>query len=261
MTRERLRSHLDGTFAFIGGVLAIAFFARFAYPLQAPDSESYRLLLAAYEYLRDMSLLIATGGVAYLTNVYQKRASFIDALREEWRDILKAKSALLAYTQLEQPVMDDYIVAFHHLSETIDNMRTVYRNVGETREKLGIYPFEPLHDMRRAFQTLSPKKAEMTGDEQRKLVRDAILQSFYALRDRFLDELDLEEPTRPVMAVGARRMRQAGSAWRAERWRDRQQTQLMARREAEPPIDAFLRGLREKEDSTPKPWREMKGAG
>ena len=31
------------------------------------------MLKDVYEYLRDMSLLIATGGVAYITNVYQKR--------------------------------------------------------------------------------------------------------------------------------------------------------------------------------------------
>ena len=47
-----------------------------------------------------MSLLIATGGVAYVANVYQKRHSFIEALKEEWRDIIAAKSALFSYTQI-----------------------------------------------------------------------------------------------------------------------------------------------------------------
>ena len=56
-----------------------------------------------------MSLLIATGGVAYVANVYQKRASFIDALKEEWRDIIAAKSALFSYTQLERPTLDQYL--------------------------------------------------------------------------------------------------------------------------------------------------------
>ena len=85
-----------------------------------------------YEYLRDMSLLIATGGVAYITNMFQKRSSFVEALKEEWRDIIATKSALFAYTQLERPTLEQYIDTFCKLSETIDNMRSVYRNVGET---------------------------------------------------------------------------------------------------------------------------------
>ena len=106
-----------------------------------------------------MSLLIATGGVAYVANVYQKRHSFIEALKEEWRDIIAAKSALFAYTQLERPTLEQYLAAFCKLSETIDNMRSVYQNVGETSDLVGLYPYAPLHDMRRALQTLDPRKA------------------------------------------------------------------------------------------------------
>jgi len=40
-----------------------------------------RFLKDAYEYLRDMSLLIATGGVAYITNMFQKRSSFVEGSR------------------------------------------------------------------------------------------------------------------------------------------------------------------------------------
>ena len=127
-----------------------------------------------YEYLRDMSLLIATGGVAYITNVFQKRHGFVEALKEEWRDIIATKSALFAYTQIEQPTTEQYIATFCKLSETIDNMRSVYQNVGETGDLIGLYPFAPLHDMRRALQTLDPRKSinAEPDAEQRNLVRD-----------------------------------------------------------------------------------------
>ena len=72
-----------------------------------------------------MSLLIATGGVAYITNIYQKRSSFVDALKQEWRDIIAAKSALFTYTQLERPTLEHYLETFCTLSETIDNMTTI----------------------------------------------------------------------------------------------------------------------------------------
>ena len=171
----------------------------------------------AYEYLRDMSLLIATGGVAYITNMFQKRSSFVEALKEEWRDIIATKSSLFAYTQLERPTLDQYLATFCRVSETIDNMRSVYRNVGETDGLVGLYPFAPLHDMRRALQTLDPRKSPNPDVETRNLVRDAILQSFYALRETFLEELDQEAPDHPLLISGGRRMKVSGSTDRARR--------------------------------------------
>jgi hypothetical protein len=40
--------------------------------------------------------------------------------------------------------------------------------------------------MRRALQTLDPRKNPAPDAEARALVRDAMLQSFYALRETFL---------------------------------------------------------------------------
>ena len=71
-----------------------------------------KLATDIYEYLRDMSLLFVTVVAAYLASVFQKRHSFIEALKEEWRDIIAAKSALFAYTQIEKPTQRDYVAAF-----------------------------------------------------------------------------------------------------------------------------------------------------
>lgn len=159
MTRSTLKATMRRVYALLGLVLAISLFAKFVdhiAPLRGSGLEA--MLKDAYEFLRDMSLLIATGGVAYITNVYQKRSSFLAALKEEWRDIIAAKSALFSYTQLEKPSSEIYLVTFCKLSETIDNMRSVYQNVGETGDLVGLYPYAPLHDMRRALQTLDPRK-------------------------------------------------------------------------------------------------------
>ena len=200
MTRSTLTRTLRRVYATIFIVLAVSLFAKFVDHIPVLNTSGLGAALKdVYEYLRDMSLLIATGGVAYVANVYQKRASFIEALKEEWRDIIVAKSALFSYTQLEQPTLDQYLTAFCKLSETIDNMRSVYQNVGETSDLIGIYPYVPLHDMRRALQTLDPRKAPNPGADARNLARDAILQSFYALRETFLEELDLEAPDHPLL--------------------------------------------------------------
>src|SRR5215510_4969357 len=135
MTRSNLKRTLRRVYALLAVVLAISFLAKIADHVPGlAGSGIEKVLKDAYEYLRDMSLLIATGGVAYITNMFQKRSSFVEALKEEWRDIIATKSALFAYTQLERPTAEQYIATFCKLSETIDNMRSVYQNVGETHD-------------------------------------------------------------------------------------------------------------------------------
>jgi len=252
-----LNRTLRRIYALLVLVLAVSFLAKIAHhiPLLA-DTTLGRLLVDAYELLRDMSLLIATGGVAYVANIYQKRQSFIDALKEEWRDVIAAKSALFTYTQLERPTTEQYLATFCKVSETIDNMRSVYRNVGETDALIGLYPYAPLHDMRRALQTLDPRKTPNPEAEARTLARDAILQSFYALRETFLEELDLEEPDHPLLISGGRRTKASGATGTARKAQDEQQTRRSRTPSPEPRIDALLAELYAKEHTTAKPWRQ-----
>jgi hypothetical protein len=262
MTRSTLQGTLRRVYITIALVLAVSLIAKFVDHIPILKASGLGALLKdLYEFLRDMSLLIATGGVAYVANVYQKRSNFIDALKEEWRDIIAAKSALFSYTQLNQPSLDQYLDTFCKLSETIDNMRSVYRNVGETDDLIGLYPYAPLHDMRRALQTLDPRKQPTPDAEARNLARDAILQSFYALRETFLEELDLEAPDHPLLISGGRRSKAGGSTRGARRAQERQRTsQERLPTPGDPRIDAMLAELYDKENQTAKPWRQAAGA-
>jgi hypothetical protein len=260
MTRSNLKSTLGRMYVLLVIVLAISFLAKIADHVPGlAGTGGERILKDAYEYLRDMSLLIATGGVAYITNMFQKRSSFVEALKAEWRDIIATKSELFAYTQLERPTLDQYLATFCKLSETIDNMRSVYRNVGETDDLVGLYPYAPLHDMRRALQTLDPRKQPAPDAETRNLVRDAILQSFYALRETFLEELDLEQPDHPLLISGGRRAKQPGSAVGARRAQERQRARQGRSPPPDPRIDDMLAQLYAKENATAKPWRVASG--
>jgi hypothetical protein len=257
MTRSTLQRALRRIYALLVLVLGISFLAKIADHVPILDGSGFeKFLKDSYEYLRDMSLLIATGGVAYITNMFQKRSSFIEGLKEEWRDIIATKSALFTYTQLERPTLDQYVATFCRLSETIDNMRSVYQNVGETGDLIGLYPYAPLHDMRRALQTLDPRKNPNPDAEARNLVRDAILQSFYALRETFLEELDLEEPDHPLLISSGRRVKRSGSTGSARRAQDRQRTRQDRVAPPDPRIDALLAQVYDKENSTAKPWRQ-----
>jgi hypothetical protein len=253
MTRRSLRKTLLWLYIFLGATLAISFGSKLFGEIELINGAKWK---DVYEYFKDMSLLIATGGVAYITNVFQKRNTFVQALREEWREIVETKAALFAYTQLPTPTREQYIATFNIVSQTIDNMRTVYRNVGETGSLVGLYPFAPLHDMRRALQTLDPEKGPV-GQDERNLTRDAILQSFYALRETFLDELDLEEPTNPLLIYAGRRQKNSGCTSQAQRQQAGQRVHQNANSPPEPSIHDFLTRLHDKEQSTPKPWRKV----
>jgi hypothetical protein len=251
MTRARLARTLAWLYIFLGVVLSVSLLAKFADHIPLIKGTGFEgALKDVYEFLRDMSLLIATGGAAYIANVYQKRSGFVASLEQEWRGIVSTKNALYAYCETADTSPQAYIAAFCRISESLDNMRIVYRNVGETDRLIGLYPYAPLHDMRRALQTLDPRKHPDVSLEHRKLVRDAILQSFYALRERFLEELDLEEPTHPLLISGGRRLKISGATSGGKHLenaqRGRQERSESGRR---PDIDALLAALYEREQT------------
>jgi hypothetical protein len=247
MTRVSVNRTLSRLYWLLSIVLLLLLAAKFANDIPGLPPAVVSVANQLYEFMRDMSLLIATGGVAYLSNIFQKRSKFVESLKEEWRNIVRTKSVLLGTCEKPYLATDDYLAALYKISETIDTMRIVYRNAGETGGLVGLYPFEPLHDMRRALQTLDPRLSTEVPIEQKALVRGAILQSFNALRETFLEELDLEEPHHPLLTSGARRLKIPGADVAALVMQDHQRHQLERQPQTRPDIDTMLAGLRDNE--------------
>ncbi|MEQ1650984.1 MAG: hypothetical protein ABL897_00695 [Hyphomicrobium sp.] len=247
MTRNSVNRTLSRLYWLLFLVLMLLLAAKFADDVPGVPPEVVNIAGQLYEFMRDMSLLIATGGVAYLSNIFQKRSKFVESLEEEWRNIVRTKSALLTYCEKPYLGTDDYLAAFSRISETIDTMRIVYRNAGETDGLIGLYPYAPLHDMRRALQTLDPRATPEPSQEQKKLVKDAILQAFYALREVFLEELDLEEPQHTLLISGARRLKVPGADVSAQVQQDVQRFRLDRETAPRPDIEAMLAELRARE--------------
>lgn len=247
MIRKSVNRTLSRLYWLLSVVLLLLLAAKFADDVPGVPPEFANIAGQIYEYMRDMSLLIATGGVAYISNIFQKRSKFVESLEEEWRNIVRTKSALLTFCEKPYLGTDDYLAAFSRISETIDTMRIVYRNAGETDGLIGLYPYAPLHDMRRALQTLDPRLVPEPPAEQKKLVKDAILQAFYGLREVFLEELDLEEPQHTLLISGARRVKVPGAAVSALVQQDLQRRRLDRDVAPRPDIDAMLSELRAKE--------------
>ena len=258
MTRSSLRRTLRRAYWILGLVLVVSIVAKLADHIPGvAGTPAERLLKDIYDYLKDMSLVLVTVVAAYLANVFQKRSLFLNSLKEEWRNIVKAKSALYSYTQLEKPEQAQYLAAFCAISECVDSMRAVYRNVGETDKLIGLYPYAPLHDMRRALQALEPIPGRTITAGERKLTRDACMQCFYALRETFLEEVDLEATEKPLLIFNGRRMKKPGAPGWARRSQDRQQRTQDRKTVGDERITTFLTGLYDKEHSTAKPWREI----
>ncbi len=253
MTRASLNRTLRRVYVLLTIVLVIAFAAKLGDRLPGIKGTGIDVVLKdIYDYLKDMALVFVTVVAAYLANVFQKRSKFVESLEEEWRGIVRTKSALYAFCEKTFPTADDYITAFCRISETLDNMRIVYRNVGETDDLIGLYPYTPLQDMRRALQTLDPAKSQNVTPEARQLARDAILQSFYALRETFLEELDLEAPTNPLLTSSSRRQKVPGALKRALAAQERQRRWQNRTPSTRPEIDAMLETQRAREgDAVP----------
>jgi hypothetical protein len=216
MTRKQLSQILGLVVTGLLALILIALAARLS---------GIQWALNLYEFIRDTSLLIVTVIAAYMAYVYQRRTNFLQNLREQWREIVQAKASLIYYCHLPNPTLEDYLYAARQLSECIDNMRIVYANVGETDELIGLYPYSPLHHMRVVMEKLDPRSGNATA-EQKYAARGEIWDAFNAVREHFLDEFDIEEPSRPILLHRMKRRKRDGAAAYALQWRDKQQKTL-----------------------------------
>ena len=80
------------------------------------------------------------------------------------------------------------------------------------------------------------------------------------LRERFLEELDLEPPDKPLLLPGALRTKSTGTARLARSVLEAQRKQQMAFAEREPEISKFLAELCEKERSATQTRTERQSA-
>lgn len=260
MTRHALNRTLRRAYAVLTFVLVAALAMKLSKYIPGLAGTGWeKPALDVYDYLKDMALVFVTVVAAYLANVFQKRSKFIESLEEVWRLIVSTKSSLYTFCEKQYPSSDDYLDAFCRLSETIDNMRIVYRNVGETDTLVGLYPYAPLHDMRRVLQSIDPRKRQSVPLEERKLARDAILQCFYALRENFLEELDLKEPAHPLLISAGRRAKTAGATRSARGLQDYQRTHNNGKANARADIDDFLARLYAEENNTRPDARPVNG--
>ena len=145
-----------------------------------------------YGWLKDFASIPIGICAAFLALCFQKRQTFLVSLRDLWHSAIDARIAAISYTYIEAPEFSDFSRAHSILSKTIDQVRGVYRNIDETDESIGYFPFDPLHDIRRSLDRLIVSDfSEATRVEE----RERIWAAWHAFRWIFLKEFGTPRST------------------------------------------------------------------
>jgi hypothetical protein len=201
MTRATLLRSVLSVMAFLAALLALAIYAQAR--AVAPGDPAAPFWIAVHGAIKDFTgLFIAIPG-AWLAYCFSRRSAFLTILDGLWRDMVEAKGLCAAFGR--DPTDDRLEAARAALSKVIDNMRSVYRNVAESGSSIGLFPFEPLHDMRRALEVYSRAIAGAGAADRATLQAefDAVAtDSWNALRSRFLKEFAAPVPSDPITTLG-----------------------------------------------------------
>ncbi|WP_332118285.1 hypothetical protein [Azorhizobium caulinodans] len=184
MTKKAMTANVISIFLFLIIVLGFGLF----FKLNKFDD--------MYQFIKDFSGLLISACVLYIGFCFQKRQNFVSALRSVWTDVVKSKCQIVEYTYIDSPDIKSYHQAHASLSLAIDLVRGVYRNVGETDREVGYYPYEPLHDMRKALEELGWENVD--GQKQDR-AREKIQRAWNSLRRPFLKEFSMPEPAFPIV--------------------------------------------------------------
>src|SRR4029450_7524225 len=113
MTRSSLNRTLRRAYVVLGIVLIISLASKFADHIPGVAGTPIEgIARDLYDSLKDMALVFVTVVAAYLANVFQKRSNFVQSLEEEWRGIVRTKSALYTFCEKQYASTDDYLAAF-----------------------------------------------------------------------------------------------------------------------------------------------------
>ncbi len=148
-----------------------------------------------YDTFTDMIPLIFAVPLGYLGFCFQRRNNFVKSLKDLWQNMIFALNETIKYTYKEETTSEEYEYTLIELSKVIDELRGVYKNIGETKTSNGLYPFEPIKSIRKEIEELGYGKMEY---EKSKIVRKIIIGNWKLIRTKFLHEFDRYEPTKPV---------------------------------------------------------------
>jgi hypothetical protein len=153
-----------------------------------------------YNTFKDLLPLVVALPAAWFGFCLQRRASYLQQVRIVWSLMVDAVQTAIQYTHRSTPSEGDLGDAHLRLSRAIDEVRAVYRNLGEGPGKRGRYPFESLKAIPRLLNDLG-YGAPLKPDEAKR-VRETIVELWQQLQPGFLHEFERESPAKPDALPG-----------------------------------------------------------
>lgn len=186
LTRKRLQLCFLIAIACYAGAIAIGVILKIAFP----DKDH-----PVYSTYKDLVPFLIAIPAAWLALCVQQRNSYMQQLRKLWSDVVSSVQEGIQVTFLTPPTQEQYAKALSRLSCAIEEVRGVFKNLGENRNSIGLYPFEALKEIRREVMNLGfggGFAADRAPD-----ARKAIIKLWKQLRDKMLREFDRDLPTYP----------------------------------------------------------------
>ncbi len=144
-----------------------------------------------FQAFRDFILLLVAIPAALLTDYFQKRNQFEDALRHLWSNIQNSVNDARQYTYRSHASEDEFLSIMGGLGKSIDEMRSVYKNLGESKTETGYYPFESLKIIYKVFSGIGHGTLE---SDKKVEVRNEMDHYWKNFKEAFLWEFDRPEP-------------------------------------------------------------------
>lgn len=183
MTRRQLRRTIIAVIAFYTFALAAAIIV---YYNDHSDKKT------DYQIIKDIMPLIIAIPAAYLGFCFQRRSSFLQALRQVWSNLIVAINSAIQYTHQTQTTDKQFGDTLVSINKSIDEFRGLYKNLKETKGDIGLYPFESLKEIGRIISRLGYGTLDVNKSAE---ARKHIHQNWGNLRRSFLSEFDRSEPT------------------------------------------------------------------
>jgi hypothetical protein len=186
MTRRQLRVAVSIV------IFIYALFGIIAFVLRVLESVIEPQILQGY---RDAAPFLFAIPAALLGYAFQQRFSYLASLRTLWSRLVVAVNGAIQYTYDETPTAKEHAKVMAELGIAIDEVRGVYRNVGEQPGAVGLYPYEPIKDIYRLINELG---YDVNDPTRRKVTREQIITKWQSIRFAFLSEFDRAEPSQPI---------------------------------------------------------------
>jgi hypothetical protein len=150
----------------------------------------------AYEAYKEMAPFIFAIPAALLGYAFQQRGSYLTSLRALWSKLVQSVNLAVQYTYDDQTTQRQHAEVMTQLAVAIDEVRGVYRNVGEGNNRVGQYPYEPVKHIYVLLHDLGYGSLAAT---RRRQTREQILAEWQSIRYAFLSEFDRAEPSAPIV--------------------------------------------------------------